>query len=94
MSLSLIDKDPEFNDTVRARILGEAYFIRGVMHFELVRLYGHQYGHESTAPNSGIVLRTSPTMDIKTPADIADAHRATVEEVYQQVISDVKKRPA
>lgn len=85
------EKDPEFNDLTKARIQGEAYFLRGVMHFELVRLYGHQYGHQSAEANSGIVLRTAPTLDVKDQDDIANIKRATVEEVYQQVVSDLKE---
>ncbi len=85
------EKDPEFNELTKARIAGEAFFIRAVMHFELVRLYGHQYGHNSNAANSGIVLRTKPRIDVQSQNDIAAAKRATVEEVYQQVISDLKQ---
>lgn len=85
------EKDPEFNDSTREKITGEAYFIRGVAHFELVRLYGHQYEAGSAAPNSGIVLRTSPAMNVKSETDIANVRRATVVEVYQQVISDLKE---
>jgi starch-binding outer membrane protein, SusD/RagB family len=85
------EKDPEFNELTKARIAGEAFFIRAVMHFELVRLYGHQYGHNSTAANSGIVLRTKPSIDVQSQSDIAAVKRATVEEVYQQVISDLKQ---
>lgn len=83
-------KDPEFNDSTRNRILGEAYFIRGLVHFELVRYYGHQYGYQSTEANSGIVLKTKPMLNVKGIADIENIKRATVEEVYQQVIRDFK----
>lgn len=85
------EKDAEFNDSARNRIMGEAYFIRGVMHFELVRLYAHQYGYKMADANSGIVLRTTPVLNVKTETGIADAGRATVEEVYRQVISDLKE---
>lgn len=85
------EKDPEFNELTRARIAGEAFFIRGVMHFELVRLYGHQYGFNSTNANSGVVLRTKPTINVGSQTDMATVQRATVEEVYKQVISDLKQ---
>jgi hypothetical protein len=85
------EKDPEFSELTKARIAGEAFFIRGVMHFELVRLYGHQYGYNSGAPNSGIVLRTKPTLNVGSQADMASVQRATVNEVYRQVISDLKQ---
>jgi hypothetical protein len=85
------EKDPEFNELTRARIAGEAYFIRGVMHFELVRLYGHQYGYNSTAAGSGVVLRTKPSINVESQSDIATVQRATVEEVYRQVTDDLKQ---
>lgn len=62
------EKDAEFNDSTQRRIMGEAYFIRGVMHFELVRLYGHQYGYRTAEANSGIVLRTTPVLNVKDEA--------------------------
>lgn len=85
------EKDPEFNELTKARIAGEAFFIRAVMHFELVRLYGHQYGYNSTTANSGIVLRTKPVINVESQNDIAVVQRATVNEVYQQVINDLKQ---
>jgi tetratricopeptide (TPR) repeat protein len=85
------EKDPEFNDIARGRVTGEAYFIRGVAHFELVRLYAHQYGYQSNQPNSGIVLKTKPTLNVGGKEDIESIKRATVEEVYQQVIADLKE---
>lgn len=61
----------------------EALFIRGVAHFELVRLFGHPYS-KSPATDLGIPIRTrSLTADEKLP-------RATVEEVYDQVIDDLQ----
>lgn len=82
--------DPAFTDLNRDRIKGEALFIRGLAYFELVRLYGQQYGFNSTAANSGVILRTKPALNITTIDDIRGQGRATVEEVYQQIISDLK----
>lgn len=82
--------DPTFTDLNRDRIRGEALFLRGIAYFELVRLYGQQYGYNSTAANSGVILRIKPVLNATTAADIRGQGRATVEEVYQQVISDLK----
>lgn len=84
-------KDPEFNDGARDRIRGEALFIRGLVNFELIRLYGHQYGFNSGAANSGIVMRTEPVINITTPAAFATATRGTVDAAYAQVISDLEE---
>lgn len=84
------EKDAEFNDATKNRIIGEAYFLRAVSHFELVRLYGQPYGSNSTASNSGVILKTVPTLNASGKDDIAGLPRATVEQVYQQVISDLQ----
>lgn len=82
--------DPEFNNATRDRVRGEALFIRALTYFELVRLYGHQYGHRSSVAGSGVVLRLQPTLNITKPDDITGAGRSTVEEVYTSIISDLK----
>lgn len=85
------EKDPEFSEGARKRIKGEALFIRGIVHFELLRLYGHQYGHNSTAAQSGVVLRTKAVLNVTSPDEIIGIQRATVEETYQQIIKDLKE---
>lgn len=84
------EKDAEFSDGARNRIKGEALFIRGLVNFELLRFYGHQYGHNSGAAQSGIVLRTKPVINVTKPEEIMGQKRATVEECYTQVINDLK----
>lgn len=69
----------------RSRLLGEAYFIRGIMHFELVRLYSHQYGVNQNDANSGIPLRLAPAQSR------AGQARATTAQVYAQVEEDLRK---
>ncbi len=66
---------------------GEALFIRGAMHFELVRLYALPWGATANNDQRGVVIRTKATTTEeeafeKTP-------RSTVAQVYQQVISDL-----
>ena len=97
--------DPEYTDVNRNKMLGEAYFIRGLCHFELVRLYGKQYkfmtpptptsvnvpSPDNRLPNSGVILRTKPSINITKADDLIGQGRATVEETYQSVISDLKQ---
>ncbi|MBD0374332.1 MAG: RagB/SusD family nutrient uptake outer membrane protein [Flavisolibacter sp.] len=71
----------------KAQLEGEALFIRGIMHFELVRYYALPWG--ATADNSqlGVVIRTKAT---KTETEAFEkTPRNTVAQVYQQVISDL-----
>ena len=72
---------------LKSQYEGEALFIRGIMHFELVRLYALPWG--ATADNSqpGIVIKTTAT---KTESQAFEkTPRSTVAQVYQQVISDL-----
>ena len=65
---------------------GQALTARALMYFDLVRLYGKAYNDDKTAygvPN------------ITTPLDAAaQPLRATVEENYQQIVSDLKAAEA
>ena len=63
------------------QLLGEAYFMRGLMHFHLVTLFAKPYtlGRD----NLGVPLRTSTASD--------ETKRASVGEVYDQVVKDLRK---
>ncbi|HAN39912.1 MAG TPA: RagB/SusD family nutrient uptake outer membrane protein [Chitinophagaceae bacterium] len=77
---------------LRAQLEGEALFVRGVMHFELVRLYGLQWGATPSNTQLGVVIRTKP---ITNEADAAErVARATVADVYTQVINDLTSASA
>jgi len=67
------------------RIEGEARFIRGILYFELVRFYGLPYS--LNPDNPGVPLILTPTAGI-TEDDYPS--RATVGEVYDQVIIDLE----
>ena len=62
-------------------MLGENYFFRAIGHFHLVELYAKQYA--LGRDNLGVVLRTS--------TDCSETHRATVGEVYDQIVLDLQK---
>lgn len=70
----------------KARFEGEAKFIRGLMHFELVRVYAKTYLDGTPTANLGIPIITSPTTKI---TEASFVKRNTVEEVYQAVIADL-----
>lgn len=75
-------------EALKSQYEGEARFIRALMHFELVRLYAKQYvpGGANTQP--GVPINLVP---VKTVQEASTAReRATVEEVYAQVISDLR----
>lgn len=62
-------------------ILGEAYFMRGLLHLHLITLYARPYSHGRD--NLGVPLRTS----VSSP----DTKRNSVGEVYDQIVEDLKK---
>ena len=63
------------------QLLGEAYFMRGLMHFHLVTLFAKPYtlGRD----NLGVPLRTSTASD--------ETKRASVGQLYDQVVKDLRK---
>ena len=69
------------------QLKGEAYFIRALMHHELVRLFARPYADPNRASNPGVPIR------ISTPSanDAANGMvpRAPVAQVYAQIISDL-----
>jgi hypothetical protein len=73
----LIQKVPGINGFEpgeQDQILGEAFFLRALSYHNLVKYYG------------GVPLRLQPIID---PADAANQPRATVQEVYTQILSDL-----
>ena len=61
--------------TILGRSLGEAYFLRAHYYFILVRLYG------------GVPLRLKPF----NPGESTDIARASVDDVYKQIIEDTNR---
>ena len=68
------------------RMEGEAKFLRGLVYFDLVRDFGKAYNDGSPATNLGVPLVLTPTKSVDETSQVA---RATVEAVYQQVITDL-----
>ena len=78
---SNIESIPEGASTTSDHMLGENYFFRAVGHFHLVTLFAKQYS--LGADNPGVVLRTS--------TDCSETQRATVGQVYDQIVKDLIK---
>ena len=78
---SNIEAIPEGAGSTSDHMLGENYFFRAIGHFHLVELYAKQYA--LGRDNLGVVLRTS--------TDCSETHRATVGEVYDQIVLDLQK---
>ncbi|UYZ59257.1 RagB/SusD family nutrient uptake outer membrane protein [Hymenobacter latericus] len=76
------------NQANRQRYEGEARMMRAMVYFELVRLYGLPYRAGQTNSQPGVPINLTPN---KTEEQAARRlPRATVEEVYQQVVTDLQ----
>ena len=70
----------------RSRMEGEAKFLRGLMYFDLARVFGLPYeaGAQNTQPAVPIVLGT-----VTEASEVEAPSRNSVEEVYAQAITDL-----
>lgn len=82
-SLSIVTDEDQ-----RTTLEGEALFVRGIMHFELARLYALPWGATTNNTHPGIVIKTKATKD--EAAAFEQLSRNTVAEVYTQAINDLK----
>lgn len=78
--------DPTFAAS-KDRIRGEALFIRGWLHFEIVRYFAQPWGFSADNSHPGIIIRTKPTTS---PVGLGQS-RSTVAAVYSQVINDLQQ---
>lgn len=83
--LSAIDK---VEAAKKNSVEGEARFIRGLVYFDLVRLWAKAWGDGDANTNLGIPLVTTPTRGV---SDVDFRPRATVAAIYAQVIEDLTK---
>jgi hypothetical protein len=79
-ALDIVDEDK------RARIEGEARFIRGSLYFDLVRLYAKTWGDGDNASNPGVPIVLVPTRGV---TDADKIPRNSVAEVYAQALEDL-----
>jgi hypothetical protein len=67
--------DPILTATLKNQYIGEAYFLRALSYFDLVRIWG------------GVPLITTPTL---TSADNKGIARSTAAQIYEQVLKDLE----
>ncbi len=74
------------DDSDRDRVKGEALFLRGMVYFEMTRLWGLPYIPGETNEQPGVPLILTPTLGAPDALPVA---RETVSNCYQQVILDL-----
>ncbi len=76
------------NEEDRDHVKGQALFLRGLMYFELVKLFAQPYSAGNASSNPGLQLITTPTKN----GEVSDANkvpRSSVEQTYQQIVTDL-----
>lgn len=79
----VIEKVAESQDPVTNQLLGENYFLRAYLHFDLVKIFGRPYTDDN-GESLGVMIKTNADAK-ELPA------RSKVKEVYALVISDLLK---
>jgi starch-binding outer membrane protein, SusD/RagB family len=74
-------------DADKNKVQGEALFLRSLMYFDLVRFFALQYNFGAANTQLGVPLVLEPTHGISATSFVT---RNTVDEVYNQVITDLK----
>ena len=72
----------------RNKVKGQALFMRGMLYFELVKLFSKPYSAGNVASNMGLQIVTTPTINGQVTA-ANNVARSSVEQTYQQIISDL-----
>lgn len=80
-AIEVVDEDDQ------DRVSGEAHFLRGLMYFELVKFFAKPYSAGNVNDNLGVPLVLTPTVGL---SDEDFVSRASVNDVYNQVISDLQ----
>lgn len=75
------------DNNIRNRVEGEALAMRGVLYFEMVRLWAPQYA-DDTQNSPALPLLTEPVLSV---ADIGVEPFATVGQVYTQAQTDLEQ---
>ncbi len=83
----VLDKIDLVDESERDGIAAEAKFMRGVAYFELVNFFAKPYSAGNTSANDGVPLVLEPTYLYDSTKN--KPSRASVEAVYQQVLSDL-----
>lgn len=78
-SFGLVD---DLDDATRVRLEAESRFVRAVCHWYLVKMWAYPYGYTADNGHLGIPLRTD--------AVAPPSPRASVAEVYAQIIEDLE----
>ena len=81
--------ESEKDEATYNRVIGESLFLRGQFYFILANLYGKPYHASTCATDLCVPLKLTPYVEHDPDKD-TQFHRATVKEIYDQVVSDLE----
>lgn len=81
-----MDKANEQDEADAWRVQGEAYFLRAQFYFFLVNIYGDAYAPSTAAVKLGVPLKLTEYVE-HDPDKKTQFERATVQRVYEQIVS-------
>ena len=84
-----MDKANEQDEADAWRVQGEAYFLRAQFYFFLVNIYGDAYAPSTAAVKLGVPLKLTEYVE-HDPDKKTQFERATVQRVYEQIVSDLE----
>jgi len=79
--ISNVDNVTGLTDSEKTKMLGEARFLRGYMHFELVKLFAQPYGFTSDNSHPGVIVRKAGVYDTKPRSSVADVYAFVIEDL-------------
>ena len=82
-----IEDTPDFDESNRELMRADAYFVRGMLYFELARAFAKPWGYTGDNSHPGVPVRTEPVLDSDSFEELP---RNTVAEVYDQAVSDLE----
>ena len=86
----LEEEEPSADEVTRINeMIGEASYLRGFFYFHMIRLWG-----EDTPARNPSALGVPLILDIAPTRDDMFVERVTVDEIYQQIISDLEAAEA
>lgn len=85
-----ITYETESEEAAYYRVQGEAHFLRAQFYFILANLYGKPYHASTCATELCVPLKLTPYVEHDNEKD-TQFERATVKEIYDQVVADLKK---
>lgn len=82
----VLDKLEIVEEIERQRVEGEALCIRGMLYFEMVRLWGKQWDPAGNNDGPGVPIKLTPTYTVE---DAIFVPRSSVADVYARAIADL-----